>query len=59
MLVGPKHALLIPAAAVGGAALLLWADLLARNLNELPVGILTAALGGPYFVFLLYRKRIQ
>jgi len=56
-----SHALLIPIAAMGGAALLLWADLLARTVispEEAPVGVLTAMLGGPYFLFLLRRTRL-
>lgn len=53
-----NHRLLIPAAILGGAALLLWADVLARQLGEMPVGVLTAMIGGPYFVFLLYRKKL-
>ena len=42
-----------------GAVLLVWSDLAARTVlspNELPVGVLTALIGGPYFVFLLYRS---
>ena len=59
-IVGPAHARLIPTAAVAGAALLLLADLAARTATEqpLPVGILTALLGGPYFLALLYTSRI-
>ncbi len=53
-----NHAALIPAAALGGAALVVWSDVLARQLSEMPVGILTALIGGPYFVFLLYRKKL-
>lgn len=44
---------------VAGAALLLWSDLGARTVlspSELPVGVITAIIGGPYFVFLLYRS---
>lgn len=55
---GHDHRLLVPAAALGGAALLVWADLGARMLGEMPVGILIASLGGPYFVGLLYRKKL-
>ena len=53
-----NHRWLVPAAALGGAALLVWSDVLARQLDEMPVGILTALIGGPYFIFLLYRKRL-
>ncbi|MFQ5858630.1 MAG: FecCD family ABC transporter permease [Anaerolineae bacterium] len=61
LLGGYNHAYLIPAAAIGGAALMMWADLGARMLlapAELPVGIITAVMGGPYFVYLLYRTRL-
>lgn len=57
---GPDHRLLIPASALAGGALLALADLLARVVlapNELPLGILTAFLGGPFFLWLLRRTR--
>ena len=60
LLGGYNHSYLIPASAAGGAALMIWADLGARMLmapTEIPVGIITALLGGPFFVFLLYRTR--
>lgn len=60
LLVGPDHRRLIPAAALGGAALLVLADLAARLAlpgGELPVGILTAVLGAPFFLFVLARER--
>lgn len=60
MLIGPDHRLLIPAAALGGAIFLVWADTLARVLFspvELPVGVVTAALGGPFFAYLLRTRR--
>lgn len=59
-LIGPGHRSLIPASALLGAALLLVADLVARTIAipaELPVGILTAALGAPVFFSLLRRGR--
>jgi len=58
MVVGPDHRILLPASALGGAALLLWADVVARTLAppaELPIGILTALLGAPFFLWLLRR----
>lgn len=58
MVVGPDHRILLPAAALGGGALLLWADLIARTLSppaELPIGVLTALLGAPFFLWLLRR----
>jgi len=57
---GPDHRWLLPASALLGAALLLAADLLARTLAapaELPVGVVTAALGAPVFFSLLRRGR--
>lgn len=60
LLGGYNHSYLIPASAAGGAALMIWADLGARTLmapTEIPVGIITALMGGPFFVFLLYRTR--
>lgn len=57
-LVGPNHRVMLPAAALSGALLLVIADTLARNLFapvELPVGIVVAAIGAPYFLFLLAR----
>ena len=60
LLGGHNHSYLIPASAAGGAALMIWADVGARMLmapTEIPVGIITALLGGPFFVFLLYRTR--
>lgn len=59
-IVGSRHLVLIPAAALGGAALLLYADLGARTVQkpqELPVGMITALLGGPYFIFLIMTTR--
>lgn len=58
--VGPDHRRLIPAAALGGAVLLVLADMLARSAimpTELPVGVLTAAMGAPFFLFVLLRER--
>jgi iron complex transport system permease protein len=59
-LVGPRHRVLVPAAALGGAALMLFADAAARTIlapAELPVGILTSLLGAPVFLALLSRVR--
>lgn len=55
-LLGPDHRLLLPAAFLGGAAFLVLADLVARVLvapSELPVGVVTALVGGPFFLYLL------
>ncbi|MES1952193.1 ABC transporter permease [Salinisphaera sp. S4-8] len=60
MLIGPDHRWLLPASALAGAILLLLADTLARIVvapTELPVGLLTALLGAPFFISLLRRRR--
>ncbi|MGP8232020.1 MAG: FecCD family ABC transporter permease [Methylovirgula sp.] len=57
---GPDHRLLLPACVLLGAALLLGADTCARALvapAELPIGILTAGIGAPFFLWLLLRRR--
>jgi len=59
LLVGSRHWRLLPASAVGGALLLVLADLLARTAvrpAELPVGVVTTLLGGPFFLYLLKRR---
>ncbi|MDI3324538.1 iron chelate uptake ABC transporter family permease subunit [Pontibacterium granulatum] len=60
LLVGGRHLLLVPTAALLGAALLLCADIAARTLAppiELPAGVLTSVIGAPYFMFLMLRYR--
>ncbi|WP_178091872.1 iron ABC transporter permease [Pseudomonas sp. 8AS] len=60
LLVGPDHRVLLPASLLAGASLLLLADLVARLLlapAELPIGIVTALLGAPFFLYLLLRGR--
>jgi len=60
LLVGPDHRLLLPASALAGASLLLLADLVARLAlapAELPIGIVTALIGAPFFLYLLVRGR--
>ncbi len=59
LLLGPDHRLLVPAAALGGAAFLVVCDLVARmalGAQEINVGIVTALVGAPYFLFLLLRS---
>ncbi len=59
LVVGPGHRMLLPASALGGAALVLLADTAARTIVapiELPVGALLALIGGPYFLLILWRK---
>lgn len=59
LLVGPDHRALLPISALGGATLVVLADTFARiSLAplELPVGALLSLIGGPYFLYLLWRK---
>lgn len=60
MAVGPAHRVLVPACALGGAVLLVGADLVARTAvpyADLPIGMLTAVVGGPFFFWLIRRTR--
>ena len=60
LLVGADHRIVLPASALLGAAFLVACDVAARTIMspmELPVGIITAMLGGPFFLWLLARKR--
>ena len=59
LLIGADHKKVLPVAALGGGILVVWVDVAARTViapEELPVGILTAIIGGPLFIFLLKRK---
>lgn len=58
--VGARHRVLLPASLLAGGALLVFADMLARTIlapRQLPVGVLTAAIGVPLFLYLLQRRR--
>ena len=59
-LLGPDNRLLLPSCFLGGALLLLGADTITRAVlpSELPIGILTSLIGGPYFCY-IFRKRNQ
>ncbi len=60
LVVGPAHARLIPAAALGGAAFVVLADMVARVVvapSELPMGVISGLVGGPFFFALLWRDR--
>ncbi|HCH3679190.1 TPA: iron ABC transporter permease [Vibrio parahaemolyticus] len=60
MLAGPDHRSLLPISALLGALLLTCADMIARVLlapAELPVGIVTALIGAPFFIYLLFQQR--
>ncbi|RAY17173.1 iron ABC transporter permease [Actinomadura craniellae] len=59
---GPGHRTLLPASALGGALLVVTADLVARTVvpyQELPLGVLTSLAGGPFFFWLLRRTRAR
>lgn len=60
LLTGPDHRYLVPGSLLGGGLFLVLADTLARTViapNELPVGIVTAFFGAPFFIYLLKRRR--
>jgi iron complex transport system permease protein len=60
MFVGTDHRRVLPLSALIGAIFLVWVDVLARTAfapEELPVGIITSLLGGPFFIWLLYTQR--
>ncbi len=60
LIFGPDHRLLLPASGLAGAAFLIASDTLARTLLapvELPVGVITAAFGGPFFIYLLRTRK--
>jgi iron complex transport system permease protein len=62
MVLGSDHRLLIPVASLGGAVFLVAADTMARTLiapSELPVGVVSAFLGAPFFLYLLRSKENQ
>lgn len=60
MVMGPGHRLLLPASMMVGSILMLGADLVARTIvlpAELPIGILTGCIGGPFFLWMLMHRR--
>jgi len=61
LVVGADHRILVPSATLSGAIFLIWADTAARTVmspTEIPVGIITALCGGPFFLYLLRRNRL-
>ena len=61
LLFGPDHRLLLPCSALLGASFLIASDTIARTLFapiELPVGVVTAAFGGPFFIYLLRTRKV-
>lgn len=62
LLVGPGHRWLLPISALGGALMLVLADIGARTLNppsEVPIGLFTGLVGGPFFLWLLFHRRTE
>ncbi|KFI31647.1 iron ABC transporter permease [Haematobacter massiliensis] len=60
LVIGPDHRWLLPCSALLGAALLVLADVVSRTViapAELPIGIVTAAMGAPFFLWILLRQR--
>jgi iron complex transport system permease protein len=59
MIVGPDHKILLPASVIIGAFFMLLIDDVARNITtvEIPVGILTALIGVPFFLYLLRKSK--
>lgn len=60
ILVGPDHRILIPSSALAGAIVLILCDTIARTIirpAELPVGIFTSLLGGPFFIYLIRKRK--
>jgi iron complex transport system permease protein len=61
-ILGPDHRILLPASILGGAAFLVVCDTIARTAlapHDLPVGVLTAMIGGPFFLVMLMRRKGQ
>jgi len=59
LLVGPDHRVLLPTSALAGGSFLVAADTFARaGVAELPVGIVTAAAGAPFFLYLLRTREV-
>jgi iron complex transport system permease protein len=57
LVVGPNARLVLPLSALAGASLMVAADVVARVLGEVPVGVVTAVIGAPFFLFLLRRTQ--
>jgi len=62
LILGPNHRILLPASALGGAIFLIVTDTIARTIlapTELPVGIITALCGAPFFIYLLQKRKVN
>ncbi len=59
--VGSDHRRLLPSVILTGILFLIWADVLARSIlpsGELPIGIITAMIGAPFFLYILYKNSL-
>ncbi|MGI6165926.1 MAG: iron chelate uptake ABC transporter family permease subunit, partial [Limnochordia bacterium] len=62
LIVGPDHRILLPTATLGGAMFLVISDTVARTVappTEIPVGVVTAIFGAPFFLYLLRKRKQQ
>lgn len=62
LIIGPDHRILLPASIIVGAIFLVVCDAIARivtGASELPVGVITALAGGPFFIFLLRKRKLS
>jgi len=57
LIVGPDHRILIPSSAIVGGIFLIWCDTIARTLIAVPVSMITALFGAPFFIYLLWRRK--
>ena len=58
LILGPDHRQLLPASVFGGSLFVMVADTIARSpAAEIPVGAITALVGGPFFLYLLWKKK--
>ena len=60
LIIGPDHRVLLPMVALTGAIFMVGADIIARTViapEELPVGVVTALIGGPFFIYLLRKQK--
>jgi iron complex transport system permease protein len=59
LMLGPRHRLLLPAAALAGSIFIIWANVLASSIipgSIVPLGVISALVGGPFFLWLLRRN---
>ncbi|MGN7358545.1 FecCD family ABC transporter permease [Paenibacillus sp. SAF-054] len=62
LIAGPDYRYIVPLSAIGGGIFMVWADTLARSVlapTEIPLGVVTAFVGAPFFGYLLYRSKKQ